>query len=115
MVGNVTSLTGNGLRDWLVQRITAIILAVYVLWLVSYVVLYSPMTYRVWLSLFSQTSVKLFTILALFSLVLHAWVGIWTITTDYIKFTGVRVFVQILVIIALLTCVLWGIHILWGV
>lgn len=55
------------------------------------------------------------TLLALLSLIAHAWIGIWTVTTDYIKPLWLRLSMHGLVILALLLYVVWGVHIIWGV
>lgn len=115
MVNNVTSLTQSGLRDWLVQRTSAIILGLYGIFLFAFLLLNKPLTFDVWHSLFSNNLMKLFTLLALLSLVLHAWVGIWTVFTDYIKPPLLRLTLQILMILSLICYFVWGIVILWGI
>ena len=52
---------------------------------------------------------------ALLAVVAHAWIGIWTVLTDYIKPVGVRFFAQSLLIVTCLSLLLWGLVILWGV
>ena len=113
MVGNVTSLTNNGLRDWLIQRITAVVLAVFSIFIMGYLIMHPQLEYAQWYSLFQPLWMRIFTLLALASLLLHAWIGIWTVTTDYLKSAVLRLFVQMLVLMTLLCCVVWGIVILW--
>ncbi len=114
MVENVTSLTGNGLKDWLIQRITAIILAAYALFLFAYILICSPLSFAQWQGLFSHGLMRVFTVLALLSLVYHSWVGLWTIFTDYIKCSYLRLLLQTLVVMVLLGYLIWGIDIVWG-
>ena len=114
MVGNVTSLTGNGLRDWLVQRVSAVILAVYTLFLIGYILFHPGIDYQQWLALFQSTWMKIASLLVLLSLMLHAWVGLWTILTDYIKCVYLQLTLYVLVLIALFSFVVWGVQILWG-
>jgi|TARA_R110000868_G_scaffold288489_1_gene548773 succinate dehydrogenase / fumarate reductase membrane anchor subunit len=114
MVTSVTSLTGNGLKDWLVQRVTAIYLAMYtglffVVWGKS-----SPWTYETWTALFQTPWFQITTALALFTLLFHAWIGLWTVTTDYIKNTGLRLTVQGLVMFVLLSQLIAGFMMIWG-
>jgi succinate dehydrogenase / fumarate reductase, membrane anchor subunit len=102
-----------GTRDWLMQRITAIVLAVYTVLLVV-MVLKSGAGYAGWSGIFANQFMKLATFVALVCLFLHAWVGMRDIFMDYIKPTGIRLTLLAAVIIALLAYVGWAIHILWG-
>ena len=114
MVTSVTSLTGNGLRDWLIQRVSAVYLLVYILALLSYFGMHRHLDYVEWTAFFHCNAVKIATVLALWLLVLHAWIGIWTIITDYIKPFALRLVVQILIMIGLFLCFIWGLMIIWG-
>jgi len=114
MVEKVTSLTGNGMRDWLVQRVTAVLLAVYTLFLVGYLMLHSPLQYADWQALFKCGWMRAFTFLTLLSVVYHTWVGMWTVFTDYVKCAYLRLTIQVLTILALFGCLVWGVAIVWG-
>lgn len=114
MVESGTSYSGNGLRDWLVQRVTAVILAVYFIFLGIYFIQHQGLNYSDWHNLFSHNGMKVATLLALGSLVLHAWVGMWTVLTDYVKWFKTRLFLQISVILILLGYFTYGIITLWS-
>jgi succinate dehydrogenase / fumarate reductase, membrane anchor subunit len=114
MVEAATSYSGNGLRDWLVQRVTAVILALYVIYLGCYVLLHHPLTFVAWQHLFGHTSMKIATLFAFGSLALHAWIGMWTIFTDYVKPFKIRLPLQVLTILTLLGYFSYGVIILWG-
>lgn len=114
MGSNVTSLTGNGLKDWLIQRVTAIYLALYtviflVVWFKS-----SPWNFVAWTVLFQTPWFQIATALALFALLFHAWIGLWTVTTDYIKNTALRLAIQGLVLFVLLSQLIAGFMMIWG-
>ena len=115
MVRNLTNKGRGGVRDWLVQRVSALIIAVYVIFMVGYFVLHPNLDYLVWQNLFSSTGMRVFSLLVLFGLVSHAWVGMWTISTDYLKSTFGRLFFQVIVFLVLAACLVWGIQIFWGV
>jgi len=115
MVASATSLGRSGLHDWVVQRVTAIVLAAYVIYLAGFVFSADSVDYNVWRGLFAQTWFKIFSLLALASTCFHAWIGMWTISTDYIKPTSVRFVFQIFVILFCFACLLWGAQILWSV
>lgn len=114
MVNNVTSLTGNGLKDWLIQRVTAVYFAVYFIFIVGFLLVHPELSFAQWHGLFSNPVVQIATMIALLALSLHAWVGIWTVTTDYMKCTVLRVSVQLIVVLWLLSQLIWGLMILWG-
>ncbi len=111
---NITSLTGNGLRDWLLQRVTSLVMLLYIVFLLGFFVTHATVDYALWQGLLSHTSMRVFSTLFLLSLVWHAWIGMWTIITDYIKPLVLRLSAQILIIIGLLLCFIWGIAIFWG-
>lgn len=115
MVKNVTSYSGNGLRDWLVQRVSAVVLAIFTLLLLGCFLLHPDLDYVTWHTLFQNLWVKSLTLLVLLCLVLHAWIGVWTIFTDYLKCACVRIFLSSLVVLALVTFFIWGFFILWSV
>jgi succinate dehydrogenase / fumarate reductase membrane anchor subunit len=114
MVTNVTSLTGNGLKDWLIQRFTAVYFMVYCIYMLAYLLFTPPMNYMQWYTLFHNGWFQVAGLIALLALSLHSWVGIWTVTTDYIKCTAIRLTVQYLVILWLLGQFIWGLMIVWG-
>ncbi|GAB2795401.1 succinate dehydrogenase, hydrophobic membrane anchor protein [Halomonas shantousis] len=114
MVTNITNFSRSGVSDWLIQRVSAIILAIYTVFLVGYLLLHPNLDYFTWSHLFSQTWMRIFSLLAFISLAAHAWIGLWTVSTDYLKQTGVRFGFQVVVILALFVFLVWGIQVLWG-
>lgn len=114
MVKSVTSLGRSGLHDWMIQRITAVILAAYVIYLCVFIFSTPNLQFEVWQALFAQTSFKIFSFITIASLCFHAWVGLWIISTDYLKPVAIRMIFQVLVIISCLAFLLWGAQILWS-
>jgi len=121
MVSSVTSLGRNGLSDWLIQRFSAIILTVYFVGLLGYFAVNPGLGYEQWHGLFSTTWMRIASLLALLSLCAHAWVGMWTVATDYLtemtfgeRATFVRLSFQALCVIVIFSYLVWGIQILWG-
>jgi succinate dehydrogenase / fumarate reductase membrane anchor subunit len=114
MVNNVTSLTGNGLKDWLIQRVTAVYFAVYLIFLFSFLFLHPDLNFDQWHALFANPVFQIATAIGLLALTLHAWIGVWTVTTDYINCTVIRLSVQLLVVLWLLSQFVWGLMIVWG-
>ncbi len=114
MVASVTSLGRNGLYDWLMQRVTAVVLAAYAVFLMGYLVVNPGLGFEQWNALFENTCMRIFSLLALLSLGAHAWVGLWTVSTDYIKATGLRFIFQAICGLVMFVYVVWGVQILWG-
>jgi len=114
MVKSVTSLGRSGLHDWMIQRVSAVILAAYVIYLSVFLFSTPNLQFNVWQALFSQTSFKIFSFLAIASLCFHAWIGLWIISTDYLKPLAIRMVFQVLVIVSCFAFLLWGAQILWS-
>ena len=102
-----------GLRDWLAQRITAVIMAVYTVILLVVLLGAVPITYPVWRDLFAQGWMRVATLLFAASLAWHAWVGVRDILMDYVKPVGVRLSLQVIVLVVLAGYLGWTIQILW--
>jgi len=114
MLTQITSLTKNGLRDWLIQRVSAIILVLYLAFILGFIIGHHPIGFQEWYALFHHTGMKAFTILALLSLMLHSWVGVWTVLTDYVPNKALQGILIILMILAFVTYFVWAIAILWS-
>ena len=104
-----------GLRDWLAQRVTATIMAVYTVILLVLFFGAHDFSYEGWASIFAAQWMKLATFVMLLSLFYHAWVGVRDIWMDYVKPTGVRLTLQALTIVWLLACAGYAAQILWRV
>ena len=114
MVTNITSFGRSGLSDWLMQRVSAVILALYTVFIVAFLLFNPNLDYYAWSSLFSQTWMRIFSLLAFIAIAAHAWIGLWTVTTDYLKSTRLRVSAQAVIILGIFVYLVWGIQILWG-
>ena len=115
MVKSVLSVAHSGLRDWVIQRTSAILMAVYTLGLITYIVANPELSFAEWHALFAETWVKVATLLFVLALVFHAWIGMWTVFTDYVKNYVVRAILSALTILMLIACFLWAFMILWSV
>ena len=114
MVDRIVTGAHYGLRDWLIQRSTAVVMAVYTLCMAGYVLLHPGMGYDTWTALFSSNVMRSFSLLFLLAVYYHAWVGVRNIVMDYVKPAGIRLGVYVLVILALLLYAIWSVQILWG-
>ena len=103
-----------GLRDWLSQRVTAILMALFTLALLVQVIFNKgPMGYDKWARIFSAQWMKVLTFALIISLAWHAWVGMREILMDYIKPVVLRLALQVFVIVWLVGCAGWGVQVLW--
>ncbi|AOG22569.1 succinate dehydrogenase, hydrophobic membrane anchor protein [Acidovorax sp. RAC01] len=103
-----------GLRDWLSQRVTAALMAVFtVLVLAQLLLVKGPIGYDAWAGIFSSQWMKVITFSVIVSLAWHVWVGVRDIFMDYIKPVGVRLALQVFTIVWLVACAGWGIQVLW--
>ena len=103
-----------GLKDWLLQRVTAVILIVFTLiLLVSF--LLGDATYEAWSGLFANQIMKLITLLAIMSLLYHAWIGVRDIWMDDIKPVSIRLTLHVLTALWLIGCLGYTAQILWRV
>jgi succinate dehydrogenase / fumarate reductase, membrane anchor subunit len=102
-----------GLRDWLAQRITAAIMAVYTLILAGVLLKGAPYTYSAWKELFAQGWMRVATLLFAVSLAWHAWVGVRDILMDYVKPDGLRLALQVLTLLVIAAYLGWTVQILW--
>ena len=114
MVNRIVTGAHYGLRDWLVQRVTALVMAVYALVVVVYVLMQPSFGYDTWIDLFSGNIMRSFSMLFLLSLFYHAWIGVRDIVMDYVKPASIRLLIHVLVILALVLYTIWSVQILWG-
>ncbi len=113
MVNRVITGAHYGLRDWLAQRITAGVMAVYSVIIVVVMLVGQPINYGVWKDLFTQGWMRVATLLFAASLAWHAWVGVRDILMDYIKPTGLRLALEAVVLLTIAGYLAWAIQILW--
>ncbi len=112
MVNRVIVGAHYGLKDWLAQRVTALVMIVYtVIFLVA--LGRGTVSYASWKALFAQEWMRFATLLFVASVLIHAWVGVRNVWMDYIKHTGLRLALQIVTILWLVGCAGWAMQILW--
>ncbi len=68
MVTNVTNFSRSGLYDWMAQRVSAVVLAAYVIFLLGYLIAHPNISYADWHGLFSQGWMRIFSLLTLVAL-----------------------------------------------
>ena len=121
MVTQVTSFSRNGVGGWYLQRMSSIIIAIYTVLLVGIIVMTPEWSFERWAGLFDSTLMKIATLLVILATCVHAWIGMWTIGTDYLRARTMgpigdtlRSIYQLVCVLAILSYLIWGIQILWG-
>ncbi|MDD0837023.1 succinate dehydrogenase, hydrophobic membrane anchor protein [Curvibacter sp. HBC61] len=103
-----------GLRDWLAQRVTAGLMALFTVILLAQVILSSgPIGYDKWAGIFSSQWMKALTFAVIIALLYHVWIGVRDIWMDYVKPVALRLSLQIFSIVWLVACAGWAIQVLW--
>lgn len=115
MVSNASALGRNGIHDWLLVRASAILITLYIIYLLGFIVMTDMLTYDVWRSFFASSFTKVFTLLTLFSILVHGWIGMWQVLTDYVKALAPRLLLQLVIVVALLSYAVYGTVVVWGV
>jgi succinate dehydrogenase / fumarate reductase membrane anchor subunit len=114
VVGRDIVIAHYGWRDWLIQRVTAVVMLIYTLFFLAVLAGLNRIDYEHWKALWSLPVMRYATLLFVVSLLLHAWVGVRNILMDYIKDTGLRLVLYVLVILTLFAYGMWSVQILWG-
>ena len=114
MVKRVVVGAHYGWLDWLAQRVTALIMAVYTLLLLGMALYHGGIGFPLWQALFSHTAFRIVTLLFGLALLWHAWIGVRDIWMDYIKPTALRLTLEVVTVIGLMGYVAWVLLILWG-
>ena len=105
-----------GLRDWLIQRITGGLMALFTVILLAQVIFTSgPIGYEQWAGIFASQWMKVLTFCVIVALLYHVWVGVRDIWMDYVKPVGLRLVLNVFTLVWLVGCAGWGIQILWRI
>jgi succinate dehydrogenase / fumarate reductase membrane anchor subunit len=114
MVKHVSSVGRNGVHDFLLIRATAIIMTLYTFYMVVFFAFSGEITYDSWITFFGCTFTKVATMMALASVLVHGWIGMWQVLTDYVKCAKLRALLQLGVIALLVGYFFSGLFVLWG-
>lgn len=115
MVNVATTVGRSGVHDFILLRASAVILALYTFLLAGFFIVTPEVTFEAWQAFFSCMIVKISTLIAILALVVHAWIGVWQVLTDYIKPACLRGVLQFIFSVTLLAYLAAGFLIVWGV
>ena len=103
-----------GVRDWLSQRVTAVLMALFTLIVLGQMIFNKgTMGYEKWAGIFSSQWMKTLTFVVIVAMLYHVWVGMRDIWMDYIQPVGIRLLMQVFTIVWLVACAGWAIQVLW--
>jgi succinate dehydrogenase / fumarate reductase membrane anchor subunit len=103
-----------GWRDWLVQRVSAVVMALYTFVILGLLLWHGGLEYNAWKATFASGLFRIATFVFMLSLLWHAWVGVRNIAMDYLKPVAVRLTFPVVVIALLVGYVGWTIQVLWS-
>jgi succinate dehydrogenase / fumarate reductase, membrane anchor subunit len=102
-----------GMRDWLSQRATAVLMALFTVVLMAQMLFGGPLGYDRWAAIFSAQWMKVLTFVVFIALGWHAWVGVRDILMDYVKPVATRLVLQVATMVWLVGCMGWAVQVLW--
>ena len=102
-----------GLRDWLAQRVTAVLMALFTLVVLVQLLLPGELGYDRWAGIYASLWMKALTFVVIVALLYHAWVGMRDVWMDYVKPVGIKLALQVFTIVWLTACAGWAIQVLW--
>jgi succinate dehydrogenase / fumarate reductase, membrane anchor subunit len=102
-----------GMRDWLSQRVTAVLMALFTVVVLVQVLLPGPLGYDRWAGIFAAQWMKVLTFVVIVSLLIHVWVGVRDIWMDYVKPVALRLVLQVGTLVWLVGCAGWALQVLW--
>ena len=122
MVTNVGSFGRSGLADFVLQRVSAVVLGLYALCIVGFFATTPDIDHAALVGFLDSLTMKAFTTLALVALAMHAWIGMWTVGTDYVRrhyfgrgHTVYLALYQLVCVGAIFVYVLWPLSVVWTV
>jgi succinate dehydrogenase / fumarate reductase, membrane anchor subunit len=102
-----------GMRDWLAQRVTAVLMALFTIVLLAQVLIGPKMGYYKWSGIFAQQWMKLLTFVVVVALLYHVWVGMRDVWMDYVKPVAAKMVLQVFTMVWLVGCAGWLLQVLW--
>ena len=122
MVGKLNYLQRRGVFDWVVQRASAALLAIYTVGIIGFLIAHPNLEFETWRSLFSSQIMRIFSMVTLLFLCGHMWVGMWTVITDYLTplqlgsyAKPIQSLCQFGIISLIIFYAIWGTFVFWSI
>jgi succinate dehydrogenase / fumarate reductase, membrane anchor subunit len=104
----------SGIQAWLIQRLSAVYLLGFSLYLLFHFIFFPPSDHGAWLAWLNTPLVATAWSLFFVALLIHAWVGIRDVILDYVHSLALRLLLLSAVGMALIGAGLWLLRILFG-
>jgi succinate dehydrogenase / fumarate reductase membrane anchor subunit len=115
-------LRHRGVLEWVIQRVSAILLGAYTVWILGFLLTHPELDFESWQTVFKSPLIRVFSFVTLVGLCAHLWIGMWTVITDYITPLHLGSSAKSLqrlcqLGIAALICfyLIWGVFVLWSI
>lgn len=122
MVARVFKFNHSGRSDFMIQRATAMVLTPYTFLIMGFFLITPEINHAVLVTFFFNWPMQIANSLAMVAIVAHAWIGMWTIGTDYLLQAHVgkhanfiRSSYQSLCIVALCIYLVWAFRLVWQI
>tara|TARA_Y100000814_G_scaffold52936_1_gene32898 strand:- start:1329 stop:1697 length:369 start_codon:yes stop_codon:yes gene_type:complete len=122
MVKKLNYLRHRGVLEWVIQRVSAVLLALYSVGIISFLITHPNLDFESWNALHETQSVRVFSLLTLLGLCAHMWIGMWTVITDYLtplhlgaSANTVKGLCQIVIITLIIFYAIWGTFVFWSI
>jgi succinate dehydrogenase / fumarate reductase membrane anchor subunit len=102
------SRKASGLKAWAIQRLTAIYIGVFSIYLVSVLLFAAPDDYAAWRSWLGGPVVSVALLLYVVSVMMHAWIGVRDVLIDYVHPIAIRATLLGVVALSLVAMGLWA-------
>lgn len=113
MVKRIVTGAHYGLRDWLVQRLTAVVMLGFTV-VAGLRLAGAESGYEGWKAVFDPAWMRVALFLFLLSVLYHAWIGIRDIYMDYIQPVTIRLTLHTLTVLALVAYAGWVFELVWS-
>ena len=109
-----------GVKEFVIQRITAIIISLYTILLFSIAYFLNEFTFEKFIMIigFDFKNIPIFQIVSIIffiSLSLHSWIGMRNIYMDYVKYSNAKLFLYTITISWILMNLIYFIKIIWSI
>ncbi len=102
------SRKASGLKAWAIQRLTAIYIGMFSLYLVLVLLLAAPGDYTTWRTWLGGPVVSVALLLYVVSVMMHAWIGVRDVLIDYVHPIAIRATLLGVVALSLVAMGLWA-------
>ena len=102
----------HGLRDWLLQRLTAIYLALFLGYLLLHFLIQPQYSFQEWHGWMTHPAMVIATALFILAVLVHGWVGMRDVVLDYVQSIRLRIAILSLIALTLIGCGIWALRLL---